>query len=92
MDDALVVKINFPEGDLDFIRVLIKTDTDSVFETWIGIGLDVIPALGKVSAELFNFDMLVHSYAEDMDEFWNWVRNGADDFEILDYERKDYGA
>lgn len=88
MNDVALTKIKLPEGAFDFAWCLIRTEDDVIFESFIGIGVDL--DFDSCSAQAKAFDNSVYAYAADMNEFWDWVRDGGWDFTILDYERKDY--
>jgi hypothetical protein len=89
IEDVAVIKVSFDEGDFDYVWCLVMMEDESLtFETFIGVGIDVGDWL-YVSEECRSFDEKVLAYAQDWDEFESWVKNGAHDFTILDYEKKD---
>lgn len=88
IEDIEITKVSFPEGEYDFVWCLVMMEDESLsFETFIGVGIDVGDWI-SVSEECRSFDEKVIAYAQDWDEFEGWVKNGAYDFTIVDYEKK----
>jgi len=88
IEDVEITKVSFPEGDFDYVWCLVMMEDESLsFETFIGVGIDVGDWI-SVSEECRSFDEKVIAYAQDWDEFEGWVKNGAHDFTIVDYEKK----
>lgn len=88
INDVEITKVSFPEGEFDFVWCLISYDEESIsFESFIGVDVS-IPNATTASQEFQIFDQKVLSYANDWDEFEEWVKDGGFDFKILDYERK----
>lgn len=88
-----ITTIEFPDGTFDYIWCVVgRTEDDDIvtttFEVFIGIGVDINVA--ECSKEYLAFDETrVFSYAQDLDEFFDWYNNGGWDFKILDYEKEE---
>lgn len=87
----LITTIEFPDGKFDYVWcVIAMKDGDivtSTFEAFVGLGIDI--NLTECSKEYLAFDETrVFSYAQDLDELFEWHTKGGWDFRILDYEKE----
>lgn len=87
----LITTFEFPDGKFDYIWCVVAMKDEEVvtatFEAFVGIGIDI--TIGECSQEYLRFDETrVFSYAQDLDEFFEWHTKGGWDFRILDYEKE----
>ena len=88
IEDVEITRVSFPEGECDFVWCLLAYNEQSInFESFIGVNVCILTAEGA-SEEFQNFDKNVFNYADDWDQFEDWVKSGGFDFTIVDYERK----
>lgn len=97
MEEPFIRQIKFPEGTFDFINCEIamfdedengQRDIKSTFMAYIAIGMPSIDMVDKPSKELKYFDEnKIFAYAQTLDEFMEWFKDGGWDFTILDYEK-----
>lgn len=98
MDTPYIRKIKFPEGEFDFVscQIALFDETSggekiltSTFWSYIAVGMPGIDSLDSCSKELQYFDNTkIFAYAQDIQEFNDWVNNDGWDFIILDYEKE----
>ena len=89
-----ITQITFDEGVFDLVWCVIgQTDYEqiiSTFEAFICVSNPGVNFDDNISEKLRKFDETrIYAYADDINEFEDWVTNGGWDFKILDYEKEE---